>query len=164
MAIPAYQSIMLPLLRLAADKQEHSIRESINRLADEFLQFRNLRHSKSSETYSQKSGAETPEEALEIAYQTLRDSLSSEILQTIKQCSPEFFERLVVDLIVKMGYGGSRKEAGQAVGRSGDEGIDGIIKEDRLGLDIIYIQAKRAVKVMNKLRTILRKEMGLAIE
>lgn len=69
--------------------------------------------------------------------------MSGEILDTIKQCSPYFFEYLVVDLLVNMGYGGSRKEAGQAVGKSGDEGIDGIIKEDRLGLDVIYIQAKR---------------------
>ena len=58
-------------------------------------------------------------------------------------CSPNFFERLVVELLVKMGYGGSRKDAGEAIGRTGDEGIDGIIKEDRLGLDTIYIQAKR---------------------
>ena len=66
-----------------------------------------------------------------------------EILQTIQDQSPAFFERLVIDLLVKMGYGGTRKDAGQAVGRSGDGGIDGIIKEDRLGLDIMYIQAKR---------------------
>lgn len=58
-------------------------------------------------------------------------------------CSPTFFEQVVVDLLVKMGYGGSRIDAGQAVGRSGDGGIDGIINEDRLGLDVIYIQAKR---------------------
>ena len=58
-------------------------------------------------------------------------------------CSPSFFESLVVDVLVKMGYGGSRKDAGQAIGRTGDEGIDGIINEDRLGLDVIYIQAKR---------------------
>ncbi len=63
--------------------------------------------------------------------------------ETIKDCSPQFFKRLVIDVLVKMGYGGSRKEAGQAVGKAGDEGIDGIIKEDKLGLDIIYIQAKR---------------------
>ncbi|WP_340700865.1 restriction endonuclease, partial [Vibrio alginolyticus] len=66
-----------------------------------------------------------------------------ELLQQIKGCSAEFFERLVVDLLVKMGYGGTRAEAGKAVGGSGDEGIDGIINEDRLGLDVIYIQAKR---------------------
>lgn len=69
--------------------------------------------------------------------------MSAELLKTVKECSPAFFERLVIDALVKMGYGGSRKEAGRAIGRSGDEGIDGIINEDRLGLDVIYIQAKR---------------------
>jgi restriction system protein len=68
---------------------------------------------------------------------------ATELLQQIMSCSPTFFERLVVDLLLKMGYGGTRKDAGQAIGRSGDGGIDGIIKEDRLGLDAIYIQAKR---------------------
>jgi len=85
----------------------------------------------------------TPEESLEAAYQELQEGLAADLLQNIKECSAIFFERLVVDLLVKIGYGGSRKEAGQAIGRSGDEGIDGIIKEDKLGLDIIYIQAKR---------------------
>jgi restriction system protein len=73
----------------------------------------------------------------------LRDSLAGEIITQLKAASPVFFERVVVEVLVKMGYGGSRKDAGQAIGRSGDEGIDGIIKEDRLGLDIIYIQAKK---------------------
>jgi len=73
----------------------------------------------------------------------LKDNLATELLQNVKNCSPAFFERLVIDLLVKMGYGGTRKDAGQAIGKSGDEGIDGIIKEDRLGLDVIYIQAKR---------------------
>ena len=68
------------------------------------------------------------------------------MIETVKSCSPAFFERLVVDLLVAMGYGGTRRDAGQAIGRSGDEGIDGIIKEDRLGLDIVYIQAKRWMK------------------
>lgn len=86
---------------------------------------------------------QTPVEAIEAAYQTVRNSLVTELLQQIKGCSPEFFERLVVDVLVKMGYGGTRKEAGKAIGKSGDEGIDGIINEDRLGLDVIYIQAKR---------------------
>lgn len=86
---------------------------------------------------------QTPSELLEDAFQTIREDLVLELLDRIKACSPSFFERLVVELLVKMGYGGSRKDAGEAVGRSGDEGIDGIIKEDRLGLDIIYIQAKR---------------------
>jgi restriction system protein len=84
-----------------------------------------------------------PEEALEAAHQELQDGLAAELLDTIKKCSPEFFEQLVVDVLIKMGYGGSRKEAGQAIGKSGDGGIDGIIKEDKLGLDIIYLQAKR---------------------
>ena len=86
---------------------------------------------------------QTPEESLETAHQTLRMNLALEVLEKVKTCSPAFFERLVVELLVKMGYGGTREDAGQAVGRSGDGGIDGIIKEDRLGLDVIYLQAKR---------------------
>ena len=85
----------------------------------------------------------TPEELLERGYTLLRTQLASEILQTTKRCPPEFFERLVVEVLVAMGYGGSRADAGRAVGHSGDGGIDGIIKEDKLGLDTIYIQAKR---------------------
>lgn len=85
----------------------------------------------------------TPEESIENAFQTIRNSLASEILEQIKGCSPKFFERLVVELLVKMGYGGTLEDAGQAIGKSGDGGIDGIIKEDRLGLDVIYLQAKR---------------------
>lgn len=84
-----------------------------------------------------------PGEKLETSYQKLRSELAQEILELIRSCSPRFFENLVVDLLVAMGYGGSRKDAGQAVGQSGDGGIDGIIKEDKLGLDIVYIQAKR---------------------
>jgi|TARA_Y100000294_G_scaffold79544_1_gene74760 restriction system protein len=86
---------------------------------------------------------ETPEEQLDLAYSLIRDDLSSELLNRVKQSSPSFFEKLVVELLLKMGYGGSRKEAGKAIGQSGDEGIDGIIDEDRLGLDTIYIQAKK---------------------
>ena len=85
----------------------------------------------------------TPEENLENSYIAIRKKLSQELLQKIKSCSPSFFENLVVELLVKMGYGGSIQDAGQSIGHSGDEGIDGIIKEDRLGLDVIYIQAKR---------------------
>jgi restriction system protein len=85
----------------------------------------------------------TPEETLESAYQQLRRGLAAELLDQVKQQPPDFFERLVVELLVKMGYGGSLRDAGEAVGKSGDGGIDGIIKEDRLGLDLIYIQAKR---------------------
>ena len=85
----------------------------------------------------------TPREVLEAGYQELRRDLAQELLKRIKSCSPRFFEQLVVDLLVEMGYGGSYKDAGQAVGQSGDGGVDGIIKEDKLGLDAIYIQAKR---------------------
>ena len=86
---------------------------------------------------------ETPEEAVENAYLTLRNDVEREIVAKILANPPEFLERVIIDLVVKMGYGGNRKDAGEAIGRSGDEGIDGIIKEDPLGLDIIYLQAKR---------------------
>lgn len=86
---------------------------------------------------------ETPDEILDNAYLQLRKSLASELLGRVLDLSPAFFERLVVELLVKMGYGGSIKDAGKAIGKSGDEGIDGTIKEDKLGLDIVYIQAKR---------------------
>jgi restriction system protein len=87
--------------------------------------------------------SKTPEEAIEESYQAIREGLGSDLLQRLKTGSPAFFERLVVELLVKMGYGGSRIDAGKAIGRSGDEGVDGIINEDRLGLDSIYLQAKR---------------------
>ena len=86
---------------------------------------------------------QTPEELLETSYQSIRKDLAQEILEKILNLSPAFFERLVVELLVKMGYGGSIQEAGSVIGKSGDEGIDGTIKEDKLGLDVIYIQAKR---------------------
>jgi len=218
MAIPDYQSVMMPLLRLAGDHQEHSLREAIDALADkfgltpnerkqllpsgqqevfenrvgwartymkkagllkttrrghfeitsrgikvlgegrdridvkyldqfdEFKQFRAIRHTHSDAGEAATTDSEqetTPEEALESAYGHLRDSLAAELLQQIKLASPSLFEKLVLELLLKMGYGGSRQDAGRAIGKSGDEGIDGIIKEDRLGLDIIYIQAKR---------------------
>lgn len=216
MAIPDYQTCMLPLLKFYADGQEHANRESIDTLAaefkltdeerrqmlpsgvqglfdnrvnwartfmkkagliettkrgvhqitkrgkdvlkknparidvsylnqfQEFQDFRAIRHTKEEEeTPELDLNSKTPEESLEGAYQKLRGDLAAELLQRLKTCSPTFFERLVVEVIVKMGYGGTRKDAGKAVGRSGDGGIDGIIKEDKLGLDAIYIQAKR---------------------
>ncbi|MFH7027768.1 MAG: restriction endonuclease [Heteroscytonema crispum UTEX LB 1556] len=85
----------------------------------------------------------TPQESIERGYQQIKKEIEIEILTRVKSCSPDFFERLVVDLLVKMGYGGSRRDAGRAIGKSGDGGIDGIIKEDKLGLDIVYIQAKK---------------------
>jgi restriction system protein len=85
----------------------------------------------------------TPEEALENAYQSIRKDLSEKLLEYVLGSSAGFFEKLVVELLVKMGYGGSQRNAARAVGQSGDEGIDGIIDEDKLGLDTIYIQAKK---------------------
>lgn len=218
MAIPDFQSVMLPLLKFCADGQEHTNREAIDALAQEFrlteeeqkqllpsgqqCVFENrvawarahmkmaslientrrgiFRITNSGTQLLQKSPSEinlrvlrefpeyleardrnqgnkseealaapdeqeskTPAERLEEAYEILRKNLASELLSQLKSASPNFFEKVVVEVLVKMGYGGSRKDAGQAIGRSGDEGIDGIIKEDRLGLDIIYIQAKR---------------------
>jgi restriction system protein len=87
--------------------------------------------------------AATPEEQLEASHQALLASLADDLLERLKTCSPTFFERMVVQLLVAMGYGGSLADAGQAVGRSGDGGIDGIIKEDKLGLDVVCVQAKR---------------------
>lgn len=112
----------------------------------EFLEFQNIkkedveisRHSDNVQTEKQ-----TPEETIDLAYQNIRQSLAQELIDTVRRLSPTFFERLVVELLVKMGYGGSIKDAGRAIGKTGDEGIDGTIKEDKLGLDIIYIQAKR---------------------
>lgn len=218
MAIPDFQSVMLPLLKFCADGEEHTHREAIDALAAKFglseqeqkqllpsgqqcvfdnrvswarshmkmaglientrrgvfritergrkvlqqnpdeINMRFLqqfpeyeearnRHRKTKKPQdvveSEEQESQTPAEQLEAAYQTLRDNLAGEILGQLKSSSPIFFEKVVVEVLVKMGYGGSRKDAGQAIGRSGDEGIDGIIKEDRLGLDIIYIQAKR---------------------
>ncbi len=111
-----------------------------------FLEFQNASRSNSDseeEIKVQEPSEETPEENLDLAYQRIRKSLAVELLNKVVELSPVFFERLVVELLVKMGYGGSIKDAGKAIGKSGDEGIDGTIKEDKLGLDIIYIQAKR---------------------
>ncbi|MCF6409587.1 restriction endonuclease [Pseudalkalibacillus salsuginis] len=96
-----------------------------------------------SDANSDEEKALTPQEQLEESYKELQRQISEEILERVKGCTPEFFERLVVELLVEMGYGGSIQDAGRAIGRSGDEGIDGIIKEDVLGLDMIYVQAKR---------------------
>ena len=110
----------------------------------EFLDFQNVRKEiQEVEPVIDEPEKQTPEEQLENAYKTLTDGLASEIIQLVKTCSPSFFERLVVELLLAMGYGGTRVDAGRAIGQSGDGGIDGIIDEDRLGLDSIYIQAKR---------------------
>jgi restriction system protein len=213
MAIPDYQSIMLPLLKLAGDNEIHQVHDAVTLLAQEFDLTDEERQERIpsgrvsrfhnnvtwARTYMKKAGlledpkkgqfritdrgrkvvadepeiinskflqqfdefnvfigrkqsspesappdsSLTPEQVLHESYQTLRNSLAADLLEQVQQASPAFFERLVVDVLVDMGYGGSRREAGEAIGQSGDEGIDGIVKEDRLGLDIIYIQAKR---------------------
>jgi len=89
------------------------------------------------------SEVESPEEVLASAFLQVRNDLEAELLQQVKDSPAAFFESLVIDLLVNMGYGGSRQDAGQALGRTGDEGIDGLINEDHLGLDVIYVQAKR---------------------
>lgn len=114
----------------------------------EFLEFQSLKGTRTGQATSVQDAdlvfdGATPSEALEAAYENLRDELAEELLDKLKQVSPAYFEKIVVELLVKMGYGGSRSDAGKAIGRSGDGGIDGIIKEDKLGLDVIYIQAKR---------------------
>ncbi|MFN6483712.1 MULTISPECIES: restriction endonuclease [unclassified Nostoc] len=216
MAIPNYQNIMLPLLKYALDGQEHSMREAIEVLADQFNlsederkellpsgqqplfdnrvgwartylkkagllvdpkrgyfeiteqgikvarqplqeidvqflnQFPNFINFKNSKKPDDNIGKEldeisqkTPQESIELGYQKIRQELEIDLINRVKNISPEFFERLVIDLLIKMGYGGSRRDAGKAIGKSGDGGIDGIIKEDKLGLDVVYIQAKR---------------------
>ena len=215
MAIPDYQSFMLPLLRLASDRETHSLREACEKLADEFnlssdereellpsgtqqtyknrigwartylkkagmlqspkrghfeitergleelrsnpdeittnylskfdefREFRTRSNDSPSEALTRTPASSTPQEAIENAIEELNSQLAQELLDALLASSPGFFEQVVVELLVKMGYGGSRKEAGQVVGRSGDAGIDGIIKEDRLGLEAIYVQAKR---------------------
>jgi len=219
-AIPDYQTLMLPVLKLVADGAEHKFSHAVELLAEEFslsteernellpsgsqavfnnrvgwarsylkqagllsspkrgfftitpkggallaknpervdisileqypefLEFRNRKKDKGEsekpeETSAVSASSQTPEDALASAYSTLRKDLESEILSSVKEASPSFFERLVVDLLVRMGYGGNRQDAGKALGKSGDGGIDGIINEDRLGLDVIFIQAKR---------------------
>jgi len=218
MAVPDFQSLMLPLLRISADGQEHSLVEArdvlaadfglsisdleellpsgrqskfSNRVAwaksylqqaglvvsprrghfqvtargreilkapparidikfleqyPEFVEFRNPKAGADDASSPAPAGQpepETPEEALEAAHLKMRTGLALELLSRVKAASPRFFERLVVELLLKMGYGGSRRDAGQAIGRAGDEGIDGVISEDRLGLDVVYLQAKK---------------------
>lgn len=129
-------------------QQPASINVKALRNYPEFREFQKPKGTKISDTASASNDTPddsvvTPSEALEAAYENLRDELANELLGRLKKTSPAFFERIVVELLVKMGYGGSRADAGKAMGRSGDGGIDGIIKEDKLGLDVVYIQAKR---------------------
>jgi restriction system protein len=86
---------------------------------------------------------ESPEEAIASRFDMLNSELAREIVERVHSFSPAFFERLIIDLLVRMGYGGGRAEMGRALGRAGDGGVDGVIKEDALGLDVVYVQAKR---------------------
>ncbi len=125
-------------------KQNHEkITVKILNQYPEFLEFHSAKSGKEQVNEVSETIDETPEETLQKSYQSIRNELSSDILNKIKANSPQFFENLVIDLMISLGYGGSRQDAGRSIGQSGDEGIDGIIKEDKLGLDVIYIQAKR---------------------
>lgn len=102
-------------------------------------------------TMAELDNAETtPDEQLAEAHQALLQSLADELLVQVRAVTPSFFEQLVVDLMIAMGYGGSRKEAGKATQATNDDGIDGIIKEDKLGLDVIYLQAKRWTNTVHR--------------
>lgn len=215
MAIPDFQSIMLPLLKLSSDGNVHYIHDAVDQLADrfslteeersrllqsgrqpifynrvgwartylkkagllkdprrgyfqitekgrsvleenpdkidmkylkrfpEYIKFRQSTRKRDEPAIGEDLDDLTPEEALEDAYQKIRKDLADDLLSYVQNSSSGFFEKLVVELLVKMGFGGTQREAARAVGKSGDEGIDGIIDEDRLGLDSIYIQAKK---------------------
>lgn len=110
---------------------------------DEFQEWIEESEIEEEETEKDIEKGKSPEEVIDNKYKQLKNSLIDDLKMEIMDASPSFFEELVVDLIIEMGYGGSRKEAGEAIGGTGDEGIDGIIKEDRLGLEKIYVQAKR---------------------
>ncbi len=112
---------------------------------DDYREFRNRPRPTEERDQSPETNGETdtPEELLENAYLKVRRQIEADLMAQIMNGPPDLLERVVVDLVVRMGYGGSRKDAGEALGKSGDEGIDGIIKEDPLGLDTIYLQAKR---------------------
>jgi restriction system protein len=86
---------------------------------------------------------EKPEERISSSYEELQSQLSRDLVSRVHSMPPDFFERLIVELLCRMGYGGGRMEMGQALGKSGDGGVDGVIKEDELGLDVVYVQAKR---------------------
>jgi restriction system protein len=133
------------ILQRGLDLLKENPKEIIAKLLtryDEFVEFKTFKKEKG-EIQVEHGIEQTPEEVLEYAHQKLNSELAIEVLEVVKKCSATFFEKLVIDLLLTMGYGGSRKDAGQAIGKSHDGGIDGIIKEDKLGLDITYVQAKR---------------------
>lgn len=118
---------------------------------ESFREFHTMKPKQADETQeTNQEQSDTPDEQLQQAYNSLNQSLAEEVLENVKQVSPQAFEQLVVDLMIAMGYGGARKEAGQATKLTGDGGIDGIINEDKLGLDSIYLQAKRWENTVHK--------------
>lgn len=132
------------------DRGVNVLKEKPKRLDNDFLdrfpEFREFRVRGKKETPKHAETAReagVPEEVIASQYDLQRKALAAQMLDVVKSSSPQFFERLVVTLLVKMGYGGTLQDAGAAVGRSGDGGVDGVIKEDKLGLDTIYVQAKR---------------------
>lgn len=126
-----------------------------NEFLMQFQDFRDFKNRKApnrdpAQTPQPNDSEGSPEDQMASAYERLRQETQKELLSTIKAGSPAFFEQLVVDLLVAMGYGGNRQDAARAIGQSGDEGVDGTIDEDRLGLDVIYIQAKRWDKTVTR--------------
>lgn len=130
--------------RAVLEEKIESLTANYLKKFDEFKEFQNIdnKNNDDENSIADESSA-TPIELFESSYKKLRNDIKNELLEQIFNCSPFFFEKLVVDLLINLGYGGSRKEAGEAFATTGDEGIDGVIKEDKLGLDLIYIQAKR---------------------
>jgi len=126
------------------------------RVLSQFDEFEEFRQAKPTTTGPEESpvptGADeqTPEERIDTAHREMRSALAGELLDRIYDQSPEFFEQLVLDVLHGMGYGGSRDDAAERLGQSGDEGVDGVIREDRLGLDLIYVQAKRWKNVVGR--------------
>lgn len=145
----AYNKITVRGLDVLKSKPERIDTKLLSQF-EEFNLFKALKHEEKSEETEVAIGDKTPQEMFETAYQKIRIELADNLLERIKNCSPAFFERLVVEVIVNMGYGGTRQDAGKAIGKAGDEGIDGIIKEDKLGLDTIYIQAKRWQNIVGR--------------
>ena len=125
------------------DEKPKEINSKFLRKFPEFVEFKKRSTNSSVNRREVQQGESTAEELLEEGYSELISNLESDLLDKIKSASPRFFEQLVVDLLLGMGYGGSRKDAGERLGRSGDKGIDGLIKEDKLGLNVIYVQAKK---------------------
>ena len=96
-----------------------------------------------SSPFSAQIGTETPDEALRKAHSAITGALATDLLDRVRKATPAFFEKLIVELLLAMGYGGTSEEAGRALGQSGDDGVDGVIDQDPLGVDQIFIQAKR---------------------